>query len=290
MFDFNDDCLNSIALFADGDTRTALNSVERIVTCLQAMTESELFSLQSTTSTMTDESMKEMVPKENQLDEIELHSEKKEIRKKRITLGYEAIKQFIQKDNFAYDKSGEDHHNAISALHKSMRGSDEDAALYWLERMIISGENPKYVARRMIRFACEDVGLADVNAMTVAMNTFQAIEFLGYPECKPCLVECCLYLTRTKKSIGVYSSMLNMTEIVKKNNKCQVPVHVMSVSEHSLDTISSTGSQQIPTSPQMNSTSRSFLPDKLSSLSTIDYDRFLQPIDKNDISPIQPFL
>ena len=99
-----------------------------------------------------------------------------------------------------YDKNGEEHYNIISALHKSMRNSDVDAAIYWLSRMLEGGEDPLYIARRLVRFASEDVGLADPNALNITINVFQACQFLGMPECDVHLVEAVTYLSLAPKS------------------------------------------------------------------------------------------
>ena len=98
------------------------------------------------------------------------------------------------------DKNGEEHYNLISALHKSMRNSDPDAAVYWLSRMLEAGEDPLYVARRVTRFASEDIGLADTNALNVAINVYQACHFIGLPECKVHLAEAVIYMSLAPKS------------------------------------------------------------------------------------------
>ena len=103
-----------------------------------------------------------------------------------------------------YDKNGEEHYNLISALHKSMRNSDPDAAIYWLARMLESGEDPLYVARRLIRFASEDVGMADSQALTVAVSAYQACHFIGMPECNVTLAHAVTYLSMAPKSNALY--------------------------------------------------------------------------------------
>lgn len=103
-----------------------------------------------------------------------------------------------------YDKRGEEHYNLISALHKSMRNSDPDAAVYWLARMLEAGEDPLYVARRVIRFASEDVGLADAQALSVAVAAYQACHFIGMPECTVHLTQAVVYLSLAPKSNALY--------------------------------------------------------------------------------------
>jgi putative ATPase len=96
----------------------------------------------------------------------------------------------IQKTSLLYDRNGDQHYEIISALHKSMRGSDENAAIYWLGRMLYAGEDPLYIARRLVRFASEDIGLADSNALQLTMSTYQACNVIGMPECDVILAHC----------------------------------------------------------------------------------------------------
>ena len=114
------------------------------------------------------------------------------------------LEQCISKKSLLYDKNGEEHYNLISALHKSMRNSDPDAAVYWLARMLEAGEDPLYIARRLIRFATEDIGLADNNALTLAVSVYQACHFLGMPECNIHLTHAVVYLSLAPRSNSVY--------------------------------------------------------------------------------------
>ena len=114
------------------------------------------------------------------------------------------LEQCISKKSLLYDKNGEEHYNLISALHKSMRNSDPDAAVYWLARMLEAGEAPLYIARRLIRFATEDIGLADNNALTLAVSVYQACHFLGMPECNIHLTHAVVYLSLAPRSNSVY--------------------------------------------------------------------------------------
>jgi putative ATPase len=115
----------------------------------------------------------------------------------------ESLEQCISKKSLLYDKNGEEHYNIISALHKSMRNSDPDAAVYWLARMLEAGEDPLYVARRVVRFASEDVGLADPHALGIAVAAYQACHFIGMPECCDALAEAVIYLSMAPKSNSV---------------------------------------------------------------------------------------
>lgn len=118
----------------------------------------------------------------------------------KVTVTKETVEQCTSKKSLLYDKKGEEHYNLISALHKSMRNSDPDAAVYWLARMLEAGEDPLYVARRVIRFASEDVGLADPRAMEIAVAAYQACHFLGMPECVLSITEAVVYMSLAPKS------------------------------------------------------------------------------------------
>ena len=120
------------------------------------------------------------------------------------TVTPETVEQCTSQRSLLYDKMGDEHYNIISALHKSMRNSDPDAAVYWLARMLESGEDPLYVARRITRFASEDIGLADTNALNVAVNAFHACHFIGMPECSVHLAEAVIYLSLAPKSNSSY--------------------------------------------------------------------------------------
>ena len=155
--------IEMIAGFADGDARTALNTLEMAVT-------NGVISPDKTTVTE------------------------------------DVLKQCIGKKSLLYDKKGEEHYNLISALHKSMRNSDPDAAVYWLARMLEAGEDPLYVARRLVRFASEDIGMADSQALTLAVSAYQACHFLGMPECNVHLSHAVIYLSMAPKSNSAYMS------------------------------------------------------------------------------------
>ena len=117
-----------------------------------------------------------------------------------INITKETLENLLNKKTLLYDKNGEEHYNIISALHKSMRNSDPDAAVYWLARMLEAGENPLYIARRITRFASEDIGLADTNALNVAINVYKACHYIGMPECNVHLTEAVIYMSLAPKS------------------------------------------------------------------------------------------
>ncbi len=154
----SDDMLHMIAVFANGDARTALSTLEMVVL----------------NSDVDDAGTTTVYP--------------------------EILEQCISKKSLIYDKNGEEHYNLISALHKSMRNSDPDAAVYWLARMLEAGEDPLYIARRIVRFSSEDVGLADPNALSVAVAAYQACHFIGMPECSVNLTEAAVYMALSPKS------------------------------------------------------------------------------------------
>ncbi|XP_050378845.1 uncharacterized protein LOC126796124 [Argentina anserina] len=140
----------------------------------------------------------------------------------------EDAKEAMQCKHMASDKAGEEHYNLISALHKSMRGSDANAAIYWLVRMVEGGQEPLYIARRLVRFASEDVGLADPLALNQAVACYQACHFIGMPECNVVLAQCVAYLALAPKSIAVYKAMKNAAEVVRSSvgQNEGVPLHL----------------------------------------------------------------
>lgn len=156
--EISEDDLKFIATFASGDARSALTTLDMIIT-------------------------------NSDIDKDGV-----------IHVTRENIEECLTKKTLLYDKDGEEHYNIISALHKSMRNSDPDAAVYWLARMLEAGEEPLYIARRIVRFASEDIGLADTNALNVAINVYQACHFIGMPECNVHLTEAVIYMSIAPKS------------------------------------------------------------------------------------------
>ena len=138
----------------------------------------------------------------------------------------ENVQEAIQKRVLLYDKTGEEHFNLISALHKSLRNSDVDASLYWLIRMLSSGEEPLYIARRLVRFASEDVGLADPQALAITLHAKEAYDFLGTPEGELALAEAVVYLASAPKSNRVYAAFQAVTKDVEMSLHEPVPLHI----------------------------------------------------------------
>ena len=145
---------------------------------------------------------------------------------KMVQLNQEIIREALQKTHLLYDRAGEEHYNIISALHKSMRGSDADAALYWLGRMLEAGEDPLYVARRLVRFASEDIGLADPQALVQATTAYTACHYLGMPECNVILAQAVAYLARAPKSNALYTAYGEVQRDIKETENEPVPLHL----------------------------------------------------------------
>ena len=156
---------------------------------------------------------------ENIINVTTVKNNKKVINKKNLD-------KVLQSKTFLYDKKGEEHYNLISALHKSMRNSDPDAALYYLARMLEAGENPLYIARRLIRFASEDIGMANTNALVQATSAYQAAHYLGMPECNVNLSQAVVYLSISPKSNALYKAYesVKIDAINTANEK--VPIHL----------------------------------------------------------------
>jgi len=136
------------------------------------------------------------------------------------------VEKALQQKALIYDKAGDEHYNLISALHKSLRGSDPDAALYWLGRMLAAGEDALYIARRMVRFASEDVGNADPYALGVAMQAVEAFRFLGHPEGELALAQAAVYLATAPKSNALYSAYGEVRATIQKTGTLPVPLHL----------------------------------------------------------------
>ena len=143
-----------------------------------------------------------------------------------VQITLRVLENALGKKALLYDKSGEEHFNLISAFHKSLRGSDPDAAVYWLGRMLWAGEDPFYIARRMVRFASEDIGNADPNALGVALNAMEAFKFLGHPEGELALAQAAIYLATAPKSNSIYKAYGKIKEAVDSYGALPVPLHI----------------------------------------------------------------
>jgi putative ATPase len=180
----DDDILFRIASFANGDARTAYNTLELAASAARP----------------------------------DSHGAR--------AITRELLEDVLQRKLLRYDKAGEEHYNLISALHKSVRNSDPDAALYWLSRMLESGEDPLYLARRMVRMASEDIGLAEPGALAVTLAAKDAFDFLGAPEGHLALAQAAVYLALAPKSNAVYTAFGDVSEDVRKTEADPVPLHL----------------------------------------------------------------
>ena len=160
------------------------------------------------------------------LNVLEMAVTNGEISAEGITVTDEGLEQCISRKSLFYDKMGDQHYNLISALHKSMRNSDPDAAIYWMCRMLEGGENPLYIARRLIRFASEDIGMADSQALQVAVAAYQACHFLGMPECDVHLTHAVTYLAMAPKSNALYTACEECKRDVKEYRDEPVPLQL----------------------------------------------------------------
>jgi putative ATPase len=142
-------------------------------------------------------------------------------------LDEEGLSQLLSRRAALYDRDREEHYNLISALHKSMRGSDADAALYWLARMLAGGEDPRYIARRITRFASEDIGLADPQALPQALAAWEAYERLGSPEGEVCIAQAVLYLATAPKSNAAYKALGAANRAAKETGSLMPPMHIL---------------------------------------------------------------
>lgn len=195
-----DEVLNRLAVFSNGDARSALNTLELAVSLVDRRVRlNSLDSLDSLNSLNDD---------------------------KPASLGIADLESALQRKLPQYDKGGDEHYNLISALHKSMRNSDPDAALYWMGRMLEAGEDPVYIARRMTRFASEDVGLADVRALSVALNAVEAVRLIGLPECKLALAQAAVYLSVAPKSNALYTAYTMVANDVQRTFNEPPPLHI----------------------------------------------------------------
>ena len=143
-----------------------------------------------------------------------------------IHVSKEILKQCLQRKSLVYDKQGEEHYNIISALHKSMRNSDVQASIYWLARMLEAGENPLYVARRIVRFASEDIGMADSRALEICIAAYQACHYLGMPECNVHLTHAVVYCALAPKSNALETAYFAAADDAKKTLEEPVPLHI----------------------------------------------------------------
>lgn len=171
------------------------------------------------------------------------------------------LKSIINKPNLLFDKKGEEHYNLISALHKSMRGSNPDAALYYLARMLEAGEDPLYIARRLIRFASEDIGLANNSALLLANAAYESCQRIGLPECGVNLAHAVSYLAKSQKSIAVYMAWQEVSNEVKNSANLPVPLYLRNAPTNLMKDLGYGADYKY--TPLENDSQQEYLPDKL---------------------------
>lgn len=174
------------------------------------------------------------------------------------------IKTALAKSHLHYDKDGEEHYNIISALHKSMRGNDANAALYWMGRMLLSGEDPRYVTRRLIRFASEDIGLADPNALVQAIAAHDAASMIGMPECSVNIAQCVAYLAKAPKSNALYTAWQSISDDIQNLPNEPVPIHLRNAPTKLMKDLGyGKGYKYTPNFKNANDAKQDYLPERL---------------------------
>lgn len=179
-------------------------------------------------------------------------------------LTLEGLREVLQRTHFAYDKHGDAHFDIISALHKSLRGSDVQASVYWCMRMLESGEDPLYVARRLVRFASEDVGMKDPRALIQAMSTFQACHALGMPECNVILVQLVVYLAKAPKSNACYKAVQATKDAIHRFPSLPVPMHLRNAPTKLMKSLGHGKGYKYP--PEEDAKGQEYLPKELSGI------------------------
>ena len=176
----------------------------------------------------------------------------------------EKVQQVVQNQTVLYDKTGEQHYDIISAFIKSIRGSDPNAAVYWLARMIEGGEDLKFIARRMLISASEDIGLANPTALIMANNTFQAVSVIGYPESRILLSQCAIYLATSPKSNASYEAIGKAQQLVKQTGNLSVPLHLRNAPTKLMKELGYGEAYKYAHAYEGNFVTQEFLPDEFS--------------------------
>lgn len=198
------------------------------------------------------------------LNALEVAVQLAQMDKKKDVILKKHIEQAIQKANILYDKNGEEHYNLISALHKSMRGGDADAAIYYLARMLEGGEDPLYIARRVVRFASEDIGMANSFALPQAVAAYDACRFIGMPECGVNLAQAIVYMAKSKKSIAIYSGYTTALQDVRDKGNLPVPLHLRNAPTKLMKELNyGKNYKYTPLASEEENAEQEFLPDEL---------------------------
>jgi putative ATPase len=196
----------------------------------------------------------------------------------------QVLKEAYQKNIAVYDKKGEMHYDLISAFHKSMRGSDPDAALYWLARMIEGGEDPLFIARRMVRFASEDVGNADPSALTLTISAMQAFNFIGPPEGFLALAQACIYLSLSEKSNAVYRAYNKVSSDVRNLPEYPVPLHIRNAPTRLMGDLGYGDGYLYPHDFEGGIVKQTYLPEEMKGR------RYYAPTDRNHENRLKEFM
>ena len=175
------------------------------------------------------------------------------------------MKFALQSKQMSYDKNGEWHYDVISAFIKSIRGSDPNAAVYWLARMLTAGEDVKFIARRLIILASEDIGLANPNALLIATNCFNAVNVVGMPEARIILSQATIYLASSAKSNSAYAAIDKAMEIVRKTGNLNVPLHLRNAPTKLMKELNYGEDYKYPHSFPNNFVEQQYLPDEIKS-------------------------
>ncbi|MGE5420038.1 MAG: replication-associated recombination protein A [Chloroflexota bacterium] len=202
--------------------------------------------------------------------ELVVSSEADEASSEKIIINNEKVLRHVQKNLAMYDKNGEQHYDIISAFIKSMRGSDPNAAVYWLARMVEGGEDPKFIARRMLILATEDIGLANPNALLLAQSCFEAINVIGWPESRIILAETAVYLATSPKSNASYMAIEGAIEKVRETGDLPVPLHIRNAPTKLMKNLGYGKDYKYAHSYEGNFVQDNFLPEDISG--TVFYD------------------
>jgi putative ATPase len=186
-----------------------------------------------------------------------------EINSETVNITHDVIENVVQKKNIFYDKAGEEHYNIISAFIKSLRGSDPDAALYWMARMLEGGEDPLFIARRMIIFSSEDIGNASQNALLLAETCFNAVDKIGMPEARIIMAQCATYLASSPKSNASYMGIERALGDVRSKPLFPVPLHLRNAPTGLMKTLGYGRDYQYPHDFENHFVEKNYLPDEM---------------------------
>lgn len=201
-----------------------------------------------------------------------------------VVITNDSVLHLVQKNTVLYDKTGEQHYDIISAFIKSIRGSDPNGAVYWLARMIEGGEDVKFIARRMLILASEDIGNANPTAMILANNTFQAVTTIGYPEARIILSQCAIYLASSPKSNASYKAINKAQQVVKQTGDLSVPIHLRNAPTKLMKELGYGKDYQYAHDYESNFAFQDYLPDELQG------ETFYEPSDNPRENALRDYL